>query len=87
MRLLTASLQELYNRYIIDKKNNKLQFTLYTKVVLNHCPEESDRKSCACILHGYTQLMADALLNRDIVDTSSFHLLVKRVSCDTENML
>lgn len=38
--------------------------------------------------------MADALLKRDIVDTSSFHLLVKRVkkrvkrvSCDTENML
>lgn len=28
--------------------------------------------------------MADALLKRDIVDTSSFHLLVKRVSCDTE---
>lgn len=86
-RLLTASLQEFFNRYIIDKKKNKLQFILYTKVVLNHCPEESDRKSCACILHEYIQLMADALLKRDIVDTSSFHLLVKRVSCDTENML
>lgn len=31
--------------------------------------------------------MADALLKRDIIDTSSLHLLVQRVSCDTEHMM
>lgn len=50
---------------------------MYTKVVLNHCPKESDRESRACKLYENTQLMADALLKRDIVDTSSLHLLKK----------
>lgn len=87
-RLLTASLQELYNKYIIETKE-KISYSSFCrrKPFWVIAPKESDRETCACELHENTQLMADALHKRDIIDTSSLHLLVQRVSCDAENMM
>lgn len=87
-RLLTASLQELYSRYIIETKE-KISYSSFCrrKPFWVIAPKESDKETCACKLYENTQLMADALLKRGIIDTSSLHLLVKRISCDTENMM
>lgn len=60
-RLLTASLQELYNRYIIETKE-KISYSSFCrrKPFWVIAPKESDKETCACKLHENTQLMADA---------------------------
>jgi hypothetical protein len=87
-RLLTASLQELYDRYVTETKE-KISYSSFCrrKPFWVIAPKESDRETCACKLHENTQLMADTLLKRDIIDTNNLHLLVERVSCDIKNMM